>query len=125
MNGYYSDQYGYYMVRDMIALCQGRRVEKLPWGVLWHNVSLECWSDGTPIAVSGDRNRMQYARHKQRIEDADLSFPLIVLSDGYYVLDGFHRLCKAMRLNLPFISCFLLSRADLESIRRSWVDLEL
>ena len=43
-------------------------------------------------------------RHAQLIEAADLSYPIILDADGN-VMDGMHRVCKALRDNVPAVPC--------------------
>ena len=42
-------------------------------------------------------------RHAQLIEAADLSYPIILDADGN-VMDGMHRVCRALRDNVPSVS---------------------
>lgn len=48
--------------------------------------------------------------YDQRVEDADISIPLLVCkwNDRYVVLDGLHRLAKAVELNKKVISVKLI-----------------
>jgi hypothetical protein len=137
MNGFYSDENGFYLVRDMVAQCKNKPVVQVLLTDLLHNIGTACWSNGlTPWKVvmfgqyghcgatvdSGDDDKEteEYTKHWQRITDADLSYPLIVSADGWYnVLDGMHRLCKARQQGCQTVSCVLLSKQELRAIRRS------
>jgi hypothetical protein len=44
----------------------------------------------------------QIADHARLIRDSDFTFPIILSSDGR-VMDGMHRVCKALLENLPDI----------------------
>jgi len=132
MNGFHSDEHGFYLVRDMVALCVNKPVLQVPLTTLQHNMGMACWSGGlTPwqvvmdITVGGTEemgmdDESERQKHKQRISDADLSFPLIVSADGWYnIFDGMHRLCKARQMNHRALSCVLLSRQEMRAIRRN------
>jgi hypothetical protein len=49
----------------------------------------DCWFQGQPVTVRA------VIDHARRIEGADLSMPIILASDGQ-VLDGMHRIAKAV-----------------------------
>lgn len=58
---------------------------------------------------SGEGARMtcrQVADHSQLIQDADLTFPVVLSSDGR-VMDGMHRICKAL----------LMGQSEIEAVR--------
>lgn len=118
MNGFYSDQHGYYTVRDMIALCVGRKSVLLPITSLAHNMGYHCWSDGTPHSIMMDRDPERFSGHKKRITEADLHYPIIVMEGELDIMDGMHRLCKCIQEGRPTIECFILSKLELRSIRR-------
>lgn len=42
--------------------------------------------------------------HAQLIDAADLSYPIILDAEGN-VMDGMHRVCKALRDNIPSVPC--------------------
>lgn len=139
MNGFHSDENGFYLVRDMVALCENKPVVQVLLTTLLHNMAAECWSRGlTPWKVvmfgeygrcfgggdSDNNDRGEYEKHWQRITDADLSYPLIVSADGWYnVLDGMHRLCKARQQGHQVVPCVLLSKQELRTIRQSEAQL--
>lgn len=118
MDGHYCDEHGFYWVRDMVALCQHKAVQQVPLGTLQHNMGYCCWSSGEPHRIMRDQDPERYTRHKQRIANADLAYPLIVTSDNYDVLDGMHRLCRAIQLNWREVPCVLMTRAEMRSLRR-------
>jgi hypothetical protein len=122
MNGFFVDNDGTYMVRDMVHMCRDRIAVILPLRVLVHNMGFECWwdddgKDVTPHQVLRNDDATKYASHKQRIEDADLSYPIIVSSDNYDVMDGMHRLAKSIRNGAVGVQCYLVTRRELRSIR--------
>src|SRR5690242_11429112 len=54
-----------------------------------HEIDEDCWFGGRPVTVRA------VVDHAQRIADADLTVPVILASDGQ-VLDGMHRIAKAL-----------------------------
>lgn len=117
MNGYYSDQHGYYKVIDMIQLCEKKKSLLLSTSSLAHNMGYHCWSDGTPHSIMMDRDPEKFVTHKRRISEADLSYPIIVLEGELDILDGMHRLCKCIEKGLSTIECFILTKSEMRSIR--------
>jgi len=82
---------------------------------LKHFMDVEIWSEGTPNEVL-DGKVADTSRHLQRVQDADLSMPLLLgpeygpahVDMGRIDLyDGLHRLAKALRISyqswLPFV----------------------
>jgi hypothetical protein len=71
---------------------------------LRHCLYLPVWStknhnkDLRPIDVLEDRS----SKHKDRIENADLSYPLCIIKlfNIILIIDGHHRLCKAIKYNI-------------------------
>lgn len=54
----------------------------------------------------------------QRIEKADINSPLLVIKeDQYIVLDGAHRLAKAVQQNIPELSYRKVTTKDLEQCK--------
>lgn len=52
------------------------------------------------------------SNHEYRIENADLSYPIYLLKKGgtfYKILDGNHRITKAIRYNVQFIKAYVLN----------------
>ncbi len=120
MNGFYSDEHGFYLVSEMVALCSHKTPHNLPLTSLLHNMAHQCWDgDCTPWQVLRDHDPENFKKHKRRIQDADLQYPLVVSAVDYNVLDGMHRLCKAQQQGLTTLPCFLLTRQEMRSLRRS------
>jgi hypothetical protein len=102
-----------YNVRDILDQFNNRPVKHISpalWKKLQKLLDNPLWSDVnrrrvSPNQVLGDLDNPDYAEHKQRIENADLSYPLM-LSEGGGVIDGAHRIAKAKSQNndLPSLS---------------------
>lgn len=123
MDGFYSNEQGKYFVRDMVKVCQEKEVWSLPLTKVIHNLAYQAWSDNdnrgvTPWMVLKDRED-NFLRHKRRIEDADLSYAIIITED-YDIMDGMHRLCKAYREDRRFINCVVITEKELRGIIRNW-----
>ncbi len=56
----------------------------------------DCWFDGSEATVRA------IVDHARRISEADLSQPVILASDGQ-VLDGMHRIAKALLVGYPTV----------------------
>jgi len=54
--------------------------------------------------------------HWSRIHEVDLSYPILVLKD-YLIIDGFHRLCKAILNNHTTIKARIISPNLLEKTK--------
>jgi hypothetical protein len=122
MDGFYRNERGKYLVRDMVKVCQDKEVRSVPLTKVIHNLSYQCWSDKDnlgimPWMVLTDRG-VNFARHERRIQEAELSYAIIITED-YDIMDGMHRLCKAYRENRRFINCVIITEKELCEIRRS------
>ena len=63
-------------------------VQEVPIDAI-REIDEDCWFDGRPATVRA------VVDHARRIGDADLALPIILASDGQ-VLDGMHRIAKAV-----------------------------
>ena len=64
----------------------------------------------------------QFPDHAKRIEEADLSFPLILmlnLRNEWVVMDGYHRLAKARLLKIRILQIRKLPRSVIPLIERT------
>jgi len=68
-------------------LAQGLAVEPVPIDSI-REFDEDCWFGGTPVTC-----RM-VARHVDRIQKADLGYPVILSADGR-LMDGGHRIARA------------------------------
>jgi hypothetical protein len=92
-------------------------LDRLTW-----QLSLPWWRDNDnyfavrplDVLAAPERHAEQFARTRA----ADLSYPMhITLRDGrWFVLDGVHRLLKAVLIGATHVSVYKLSSDDLEQI---------
>lgn len=75
------------MSERLWKLAEDLPVEPVPIDVI-REFDQDCWFGGTPVTC-----RM-VARHADRIQKADLSYPVILSADGR-LMDGGHRIAKA------------------------------
>ncbi len=118
---YHSDEFGSYLVSDMIRICKDKPIIIVPRDQLEFNMSEYCWDDGdermSPIDMI-ERYRQYpelYTEHMHRISNADLSYPVIITSD-YCVRDGMHRLCKYYKVESEVVKCVMITREELNSV---------
>lgn len=80
----------YWKIEDLWRLAKGRPIEHLPVEMLVDQLEGTCWTEGdedvTPQWVLG---------HTRRILGAEMEYP-ILLNEDNIIVDGIHRLCKAV-----------------------------
>lgn len=91
----YSDARGTWSVPKLWQAVQGRPIEVRERQSLEHFLDDLCWGDA-PFSPR------DVVTHTDRILKADLSYP-IILSQCGVVMDGMHRLAKAVLLDHPFV----------------------
>ena len=85
LEGRYVDGDANYEVQHLIQAAENLKVFDLPLA----GISLR------HMICNGDLK--SYLYHHKRIENADLSYPIILAADGY-ICDGWHRVAKAILL---------------------------
>ena len=76
-----------YYVHDLIEHSKALKVEDVPIR----------WMQANDYCAPCEANLKSFAEHIKRVNDADLDYPIILAPDGF-VLDGKHRLAKAISL---------------------------
>ncbi len=72
-----------------------------------------------PSLYRSARDKTEFLVHRSRIMRADLMFPIIICyktvsaAPYWYVVDGYHRLCRAAFEMRPTIAAYVLSEAEL------------
>jgi hypothetical protein len=89
-------------VDRLIALASDLAVQKVPLSEV-QEIDEAYWFDGDSRASCRD-----IAEHALLIEQADLSFPIIMSSD-HRVMDGMHRVLKALNAGLPTIDALIFA----------------
>ncbi len=94
-------------VFELIRLAEGLEVRETPLSS-FPEIDEEYWYE-----VGGARPTCRdIIKHAQLINDADLSYPILLCKDGR-VMDGMHRLCKASMLGHKSIKAKVFS-SDVE-----------
>lgn len=100
---------GEYLNADILHILNKEKPRLVPVTSLRHvlNDGEHQWNDTddedfNPDALINKWDEPLYQKHKERVENADLKYPLIIWNDtdpkgGYKVVDGVHRLTKAVR----------------------------
>jgi hypothetical protein len=91
----YSDVRGTWDVYQLWHYAADLPVEVVPRQDLEHHLDDECWGKGamTPRDV---------LYHIARIEKSDLDYPIILSQHGV-VMDGMHRIAKAVLFDVPYV----------------------
>lgn len=81
--------------------------------VLKKMLNVALWTDSTIGNVNFSpktviENPTKYRRHYERIQKADLSYPIIVSEDTHELFDGAHRLSKAVLNKIPTINGYII-----------------
>lgn len=79
---------------------------------------LDTWGDKDTDIISNLHYLMEDQEQKERILNADLSFPILVTND-HRVIDGVHRICKAVYKGEQNILVSFVDRLILEQFRMS------
>ena len=92
-------------------------VIQIPLISLSRSIEKPCWKEPSTGAILTIQEVLddpeKYPDHSRRINNADLSYPVIV-SRNYGMLDGKHRLAKAVRDKQDTISAYLVSNEVIE-----------
>ena len=106
----------------MINITHAKRPYKIAMADLLHNLRQDCWGYRTgaervsivPLDVLAAQ---QPSEHYDRIQCADLQYPLIINKD-MDVMDGMHRLCRAYALGHTEVVCVVMNKREMISARR-------
>lgn len=93
----YSDGKSVWKTEDLWEAAKGMPVESLPVSLFVGQLEGTCWTQGDE-----DVTPNWVLCHTRRILDADMDYPIIV-DKGGIILDGVHRLCKAVIEGREFI----------------------
>lgn len=83
----------YWNVTNLFERAKSLEVFDLPLCAVDLSRNVFAGMDGNPLTLAG---------HVQRVQDADLSFPVILDGEGF-IMDGWHRVVKALVEGLPTI----------------------
>lgn len=93
----YHDGVAIYSVDMMIAYSNTHkhRIDSIPLSEFEEQLNLPVWGDWSPQEVLAKPTLKKYKDDLQRIKEADLSYPILVSHTGA-IMDGFHRVAKAV-----------------------------
>jgi len=83
---------------------------ELPVEMLLPQLEENLWGDFSPMDVVNQPTKKKYAGHIKRIRDANLSYPIFVTGE-HNIIDGAHRISKALLLNKKTISAYIFTPA--------------
>jgi hypothetical protein len=92
----YHDYTGSYDVKQLWTLTAHLPIRTLPTENLLINLDYTEWATDL-LAREVFENLALYPEHKQRIEAAELSYPILIDKNGI-IIDGLHRLCRYIQL---------------------------
>jgi len=91
------------------------------WGIPDKNIKY------SPMDVLTNPNKKMYKKEIERINNADLEFPIIIEKNGHHVIDGVHRLVKAILRKNMKIKAYLFSKEEMKkfliSTKRDWAKI--
>ena len=74
--------------------------------------------------VLANPNKKMYKREIERINNANLKFPIIIEENGHHVVDGVHRLVKASLQKKTKIKAYVFSKEEMKkfliSRKKDW-----
>lgn len=82
-------------VTSLIYQVQKQNLEVFELPLCGINLATTCWE-------SGDLKIKNFAKHWKRANETDLNYPVILDDDGF-IMDGWHRVAKALFLGLSTI----------------------
>ena len=119
MTQFFSDEDNIYSVDMLIAYVNlfKPHVVRVPTKKIITNLTDPCWGEPeeniyiTPLQVIA--NPEEYPEHARRIQEADLTYP-IILNSRNCVIDGVHRLAKTIETNQRSIKAYIIDDKLLE-----------
>lgn len=116
----YSDRTGTYSVDSLLAWVNDNHIrcgrlkvkEFLPY------VQLDTWGDSSCDPTSNLKHFMEDKSTRERVLQADLSYPIIVTNDNR-VIDGIHRIFKALYEGQETISSIFIDQSVLNTFKIS------
>lgn len=85
----------------------GHPIAKLPIKYILSQLDEKVWGDFSPIDVIENLHLKKYKDDVERIQKADLTYPVIV-TDNYKLVDGYHRAAKAYLESKRYINAYIL-----------------
>lgn len=103
-----------YSVDMLIEITQNNKIENIPIEYLKWNLEEKVWdNNATPNMVLANPNK--YKKDMKRIKDADLKYPILIYNGE--IIDGYHRLAKAVKENKKTIKARIITDKQLDASR--------
>ena len=93
-------------------------------------LNFDCWGNCTknikysPMDVLANPNKKMYKKEIERINNANLKFPIIIEENGHHIVDGVHRLVKASLHKNTKIKAYIFSKEEMKkfliSSKKDW-----
>ncbi len=115
----FTNETGTYDVKALMQWVSSQSVENIfevPSSKLANFLILDTWSEPGEPTRSNLKQFVENESHRQRILSADLSYPIVLTNDNV-VIDGVHRLAKAMYEGLETVKCVFIDRSKLIEFR--------
>lgn len=103
--------YGNFYLNDLFTLVTDKPIRKVALDQFKFIMYQNYWFD-----PDKEPSVEEFIEHYQRVTDADLSYPIIVLRDQPDILDGVHRLVKAFINGHDTIKVIYVSKKELMTI---------
>lgn len=111
---YYTDNKLEYSVDMLIEIAANNKTEEIPIDYLEWNMKEEIWDKNTsPNDVL--ENPSKYKDDDKRIEEAELKYPILIYKGE--VIDGYHRLAKAIKQNKKTIKAKVVTDRQMDAAR--------
>lgn len=106
-----------YSVEMLIEITSDNKIEQIPVDLLKWNVKEKIWTKGKKEINPEDvlNEPKKYEEEMKRINDADLKYPVLIY-DGE-IIDGYHRLAKAIKQNKDKIKTVIITDKQLDIAR--------
>ena len=103
----YHDNKNIYSVDMMISYVNTyeHSVVKLPMDNLIAQLNRKVWGEWSPMDVIEKMNLKKYKEDADRIQEADLSYPVIM--SGKHIVDGYHRVAKAYSEGKKYVNAYI------------------
>ena len=103
--------YGKFYLKDLFRVTANKPVMTIPTSKFTFVLDNNYWFDPDKEVSVGE-----FMDHHIRVNETDLQFPIIVLTDDNDVLDGVHRLVKAFANNIKTIKVRYITKQELMTI---------
>jgi hypothetical protein len=112
-------------VHKLWELTKNHKVQSMKTVYLTHLLDMEIWDDDEGKDISPNKVLQSIETNKphwMKINNADLSYPILIVcreidKKVIDILDGFHRLCKAIINGIEEIDVIFVNNDDINKLR--------